>query len=184
MSLVIGGTLLGADSLLAKQINWEAMEGDGLQGIGIFSAAQIKLLNEIAETILPATPDSPGAKEAKTGQFIAVIVSDCYEREVQEKALAGLEAFDAACKARNGKYFMRCNAVQRHDYLVELDEELKPGSRRTKPNADQPFFRILKDMVLWGYFTSEIGATKALHYVETPGKYTTIDYKKGDGTWM
>jgi hypothetical protein len=154
MSLVIGGTLLGADSLLAKQINWEAMEGDGLQGIGIFSAAQIKLLNEIAE------------------------------REVQEKALAGLEAFDAACKARNGKYFMRCNAVQRHDYLVELDEELKPGSRRTKPNADQPFFRILKDMVLWGYFTSEIGATKALHYVETPGKYTTIDYKKGDGTWM
>jgi hypothetical protein len=42
------------------------------------------------------------------------------------------------------------------------------------------YFRTIKDLTLWGYFTSEIGATQALRFVEYPGKYTTIDYKKGD----
>jgi hypothetical protein len=37
--------------------------------------------------------------------------------------------------------------------------------------------------VLLGYFTSEIGANKALRFLEVPGKYETIDYKKGDRAW-
>ena len=76
-ALVLGGSLLGADSLLAKNVDWDAIEGlpEG-KDIGLFSKGQVKLLNEIAETIIPTT-NTPGAKAAKTGQFIATIVSDC-----------------------------------------------------------------------------------------------------------
>ena len=43
------------------------------------------------------------------------------------------------------------------------------------------YFNMLKDLTVLGYFTSEIGATQALNYVEVPGKWEPcIDYKKGD----
>ena len=64
MAVVLGGSLIGADSLLAKNINWDNMEygpeGAGCKGIGLFSKSQIKLMNEIAETIIPTT-STPGA---------------------------------------------------------------------------------------------------------------------------
>ena len=42
----------------------------------------------------------------------------------------------------------------------------------------------MKELTLLGYFTSEIGATKALSYVESPGKYEgNYPYKKGDKAW-
>ncbi len=40
---------------------------------------------------------------------------------------------------------------------------------------------MMKELTLWGYFTSEPGANKALRYIAVPGKYQgCIDYKKGD----
>jgi hypothetical protein len=43
---------------------------------------------------------------------------------------------------------------------------------------------MLKQLTIWGYFTSEPGATKALRYIETPGHYDgDVPYKKGDKAW-
>jgi len=40
---------------------------------------------------------------------------------------------------------------------------------------------MVKDLTVLGYFTSEIGATQALRFVEVPGKFEPcVDYKKGD----
>jgi hypothetical protein len=183
-SLIIGGSLLGADSLLAKNIHWDAIEDDTLagKGIGIFSKADIKLLNEIADTIIPAT-DTPGAKAAKVGQFIAVIVSDCYDAEHQKRFTEGLVKLNDSCKGRHGKTFLKCNAKLRHDHLVELDAEQKAYQKSKQKDNPDHYFRVLKDLVLWGYFTSEIGATQALRMVEYPGRYETVDYKKGDRAW-
>jgi len=42
----------------------------------------------------------------------------------------------------------------------------------------------LKQLTIWGYFTSEVGATKALRYNPIPGRYDAcIDYKPGDKAW-
>lgn len=182
-SIVIGGTLLGADSLLAKNINWEDMEqAIPPKGIGLFTKAQVKFMNEVADTILPDTK-TPGAKAAKTGQFMAVIVSDCYEPDAQARFMAGLDQLDATCKKMYGKSFMKCKALERHDLLVELDHEQKAFQKDKKSEVPNHYFRVIKDLVLWGYFTSEIGATQALRFVEIPGRYETIEYKKGDRAW-
>ena len=61
-----------------------------------FSATDIALLNEIAETIIPAT-DTPGAKAAKVGEFMKTIVTDCYNEKQQLAFGAGLAGFDAGC---------------------------------------------------------------------------------------
>ena len=182
-SVLIGGTLVGADSLLAKNIDWETLENapEGAS-IGIFSKSQIKLLNEIADTILPDT-DTPGAKAAKVGQFMAVMISDCYEPADQKIVTDGLVALQAASKAKYGKTFMRCKPQQRLEFLSALDAEQKAYTKSKKSSDPAHYFRMIKDLTLWGYFTSEVGATQALKYLPTPGKYETIDYKKGDRAW-
>jgi hypothetical protein len=43
---------------------------------------------------------------------------------------------------------------------------------------------LVRDLTLFGYFTSEIGATQALNYVAIPGRYeecTTLE--KGQKAW-
>jgi hypothetical protein len=183
-AIIMGGSLLGADSLLANTINWEAMDdAEYSKGIGIFSKAQIKLMNEVADTILPTT-STPGAKAAKVGQFIAVMVSDCYEPTDQKMFTDGLAALDLRCKEKFGKTFMRASKSQRHDYLVELDKAQKEDAK-TRKNGDPPnFFKTFKDLTLFGYFTSEIGATQALRMVEIPGRYDgCMPYQKGDKAW-
>jgi Gluconate 2-dehydrogenase subunit 3 len=183
-ALLIGGSLLGADSLLAKTINWDNLDDETYaKGIGLFSKTQVKLMNEIAETILPATPGVPGAKAAKVGQFMAVIVSDCYEPEDQKRFLDGLAKLDQEAKSRYGKTYMKMGQAMRHDLLTELDVQQKAFQKNLPAGTPTHYFRKIKDLVLWGYFSSEIGSTQALRMVEYPGRYTTIDYKKGDRAW-
>lgn len=182
-ALVLGGSLLGADSLLARNVDWDAIEGlPGDKAIGLFSKGQVKLMNEIAETIIPTT-NTPGAKAAKTGQFMATMVSDCYEPKDQTAFMEGLQKLDQESKSRYGKTFLKSSTKLRHDLLTELDTEQRAYTTARKSGDPNHYFRVIKDLVLWGYFTSEIGTTQALRYVAVPGRYETIDYKKGDRAW-
>ncbi|MGZ8471616.1 MAG: gluconate 2-dehydrogenase subunit 3 family protein [Gemmatirosa sp.] len=52
--------------------------------------------------------------------------------------------------------------------------------------ADAPphYFRMMKELALLGYFTSEIGYTKAMRYVETPGRCDPcVPYTEGEPAW-
>jgi hypothetical protein len=43
----------------------------------------------------------------------------------------------------------------------------------------------MKELTVLGYFTSEIGASQALRYVEVPGSFNgNVPYKKGDRAWF
>ncbi|HMI02863.1 MAG TPA: gluconate 2-dehydrogenase subunit 3 family protein [Pedobacter sp.] len=55
---------------------------------------------------------------------------------------------------------------------------------KDKPKTEPRFFAIARDLTLLGYFTSEIGATKAYEYVEIPGRYDgCVDLKPGQRVW-
>lgn len=177
VALLLGGTILGADAFLS---------GCKTKGTGeavSFTATDVSFLDEVAETILPAT-GTPGAKEAKVGEFMTVIVRDCYEEKDQKIFMAGMKKIDDASKTKNAKTFMESTPAQRHDLLVALDTEQKEYQKNKKKEDPNHYFRMMKEMTLWGYFTSETGATKALRYVAVPGKYEgCVPYKKGDKAW-
>jgi hypothetical protein len=43
----------------------------------------------------------------------------------------------------------------------------------------------MKELTLLGYFSSEIGCTQALRYVEAPGAYRgDVPYRKGERAWF
>nr|WP_068888986.1 gluconate 2-dehydrogenase subunit 3 family protein [Pedobacter panaciterrae] len=55
---------------------------------------------------------------------------------------------------------------------------------KDKPKTEPRFFSIIRDLTLLGYFTSEIGATKAMAYVDIPGRYDgCVDLKPGQKVW-
>ena len=181
VSLLLGGTILGAEVFLSGCHN--APEKT-IGGVGVnFANDDIAYLDEISETILPAT-NTPGAKEAKVGEFMARIVKDCYTEKDQKIFLDGMQALNEASKKKSGKSYMESTPEQRHDLLVDLDKEQKAYMDKKQKDEPAHYFRMMKELTLWGYFTSEPGATKALRYVAVPGKWEgCVDYKKGDKAW-
>ena len=176
VSLLLGGTIIGAEFFLTGCKNPEAKVGDQLT----FDKDKIALLDEIGDTILPAT-STPGAKAANIGAYMQVIVTDCYEEKNQKIFMEGLTKINDASKKKFDKSFMEVDAKQRNALLVELDNEQKDYMKKKKKDDSSHYFRMMKELTLLGYFTSEIGCTQALRYVDVPGKYDgCITYKKGD----
>jgi hypothetical protein len=174
-----------------------------------FTDADVALLDEISNTILPDTPNSPGAKAAKTGAFMKVYVTDCYEPADQDIFLQGVAKINEDCKKATGKTFMECDAAKRTEFLNALDKEAKEqqkkkdeawkqfnekngglsGEARDKAIADAQipgnhYFTLMKQLTITGYFSSEIGMTTARRHEPVPGRYDgNYPYKKGDRAW-
>jgi hypothetical protein len=175
VALIMGGTVLGAEAFLSGCTT-------GVTGLQ-FSKDDIAFLNEVAETILPAT-NTPGAKEAKVGQFMQVMVTDCYDEKNQGIFMQGIKSLQEHAKTKMNKSFMEASAPERHDLLVALDAEAANYQKNKKKEDPKHYFTMMKELTLTGFFTSEIGATKALRYVAVPGRYEgSIPYKKGDKAW-
>jgi Gluconate 2-dehydrogenase subunit 3 len=135
------------------------------------SAEQEAFLAEVADIIIPTT-DTPGAKAAGAEKFIVRVMRDCYKKEDQDKFYAGLAKLDADSKAKFGKGF------------VELDTAQKNEMVKLATVNDKPFFLRIKELTVTGYFTSEIGATKALAYLPIPGKFQgCVPLKPGQKAW-
>ena len=77
-----------------------------------FTPADIALMDEVGETILPAT-DTPGAKAVGIGAFMAMMVSDCYDDRHHGVVTDGLGAIDAMARQRHGKSFVEISPAER-----------------------------------------------------------------------
>lgn len=200
VALLVGGSVVGGELFLAgcKQKGASTSSVEDL-----FKPEQSAYMDEIAETILPKT-STPGAKDAKVGAFMAVMVRDCYTPEDQKIFIDGLQKINDLSETQFKNNFQQITAEQRTQLLTQLDKEQKEYNKKRSEakkiaaakdtsanhngNRDismpNHYFALMKQLTLLGYFTSELGATKALRYVPVPGKYVgDFPYKKGDKAW-
>jgi hypothetical protein len=197
-----------------------------------FTTQEIAYLDEIAETILPQTK-TPGAKAAKTGAFMALMVTDSYSARDAGIFREGMQKVNEATQQAHKVDFMAATPEQRLAVLTQLDREQKrhmdardaatrakrglppvpvpaeageagkegdaylsdqrqenaaTGKANPAPaiTADSPphYFRMMKELALLGYFTSEIGCTQAQRYEESPGRWEPCTpYTKGEPAW-
>src|SRR2546430_17372646 len=83
VTVPLGGVALsGGSGLLTACDNAQRRAATSQAGAGTFTATDIALLDEVAETILPETK-TPGAKAAHVGAFMALMVTDTYEDREQ-----------------------------------------------------------------------------------------------------
>jgi hypothetical protein len=197
MALMGGLALVDADRLEAYSFDAGTLDRTMAQGVGTFTADEIALLDEIAETILPET-STPGAKAAKTGAFMALMVTDTYTDRNQQVFRDGMRQLEEACRAATGVTFMQATPAQRLSLLEALDREQRTATqeRANAPRSRFPaapsapddvahhYFRLMKELALLGYFTSEIGYTQAMRYRESPGRYDpNVPYTPGEPSW-
>lgn len=178
VALLLGATVIGAEFFLSgcKLSNKEEKKGEGLS----FTKDDIAYLDEIAETIIPTT-DSPGAKAAKTGEFMTVMVRDSYDEKNQKAFVEGLTKIEEASKKKFSSGFMKITPEQRTTLLKEVDAEMKDYMKSKKKYDGPHYFTLMKQLTMLGYFTSEIGMKQALRYDPVPGKFDgNYPYKKGD----
>jgi hypothetical protein len=191
-----GAALVGGDRLLlAADADQAVRKAAATKGVGEFTATDIAFLDEVAETILPATK-TPGAKAARTGAFMALMVTDAYSARDRDIFRDGMRQIEGACQGAHGVPFMKATPGQRLALLEQLDREQKaymderagPSVSRAPapPNYEGPshYFRLMKELALLGYFTSEIGYTQAMRYVEAPGRFEPcVPLAPGDKAW-
>jgi hypothetical protein len=172
---LLGTAILGANAFLTGCAPSEKPIDD-------LNDEAIALMDEIGETILPATASSPGAKAAAIGAFMKTIVTDCYSEDERAIFLQGLRTIQTDAQRLHDKSFMKLSAEEKTKLLIKYDQEARAGEGAGKP---EHFFNMLNQLSVWGFFSSEPGATKAMRYVPIPGKYEgCIDYKKGEGAWV
>ncbi len=173
--LMMGGTMVGANVILTGCAPEKQIEG--LE----FSEEELAYMDEIGEAIIPET-DTPGAKAAGIGSFMAMMVKDTYTEEQQKSFINGLNSLKSDFKSETGTAFMDATVAERTAFLNQLNK--KAMQQNTEENSGSNYILMIKDLTLLGYFTSEVGATQALRYIETPGRYDPCtDYNKGDKAW-
>ena len=172
-SAMLGGTaLIGQTMMLAGCEREQAAVVEPVTenaSIGAFDNADIELLAEIAETIIPETA-TPGAKAAGVGPFIALMVTDTYSPSEQQIFMEGLSAIEAESQQAHGNSFVDLSPEQRLSIAERLDRE-QFEARQNDNDAPPHHFRMLKELTVLGFFTSEAAYRDVLEYMETPGRY-------------
>lgn len=154
--IIKGGMSLGAISL-GMLSSYNCQHPDAPMFNEMLSKKEVSMLNELGEIIIPAT-DTPGAKEARVGEFIAVVVQDCYSEEEKSRFKESL----AGVNETSNQHF-------RHDFLdCKKDDRIGLVSILEAENKD---FKSLKDLIVASYLSSETGMTQFYQYHPVPGKY-------------
>lgn len=169
ISILTGAAFVGGDLFLA------GCKGSSEQ---LFDQNDKLFFDEVAETILPGT-NTPGAKDAKVGAFIALYASDCYDTAEQQILKKGIKLLNEASQKMYRAAFVKLPAEQKEALLTTIDAEAK-GIRGDTPTH---YFTLMKQLTLLGFFTSEQGTTAVLRYLPVPGGYQgCIDYN-GETAW-
>jgi hypothetical protein len=182
-AILLGGAF-SAPSLLAMS-RWE--NGATLGGLD-FSLTDIqrKIVAEVAEMIIPKTTTA-GAKDAGVPAFIEMMLKDCYAKPEHLSFLEGVMALEQ-------DKFLDMDAATRTARLKKVEAETKDmmKAREVKQtkmgdNDDKevmkavpkglPFWRLMKELTLLGYFTSEVGTKASFEYVQIPSKFELIKLK-------
>ena len=144
---------------------------------GVLSADDQTLIEEIADTLLPTTAASPGARAAGAGAAINLLLTDCWEPAKQQRVVEGLKQFRETSKSRAGGEFTTLPVAKREALLRAIDAE-------AQSKGDAHYFNLVRDLALQAYFSSEIGMTKARRWIMVPGKFVgCTPLKPGQPAW-
>src|SRR5882762_9301149 len=143
--------------------------GAGTGDLQVLDPHQSETVATIADMIIPPT-DTPGARAAEVHRFVDLLLAEWAPDDDRKQFLEGLADVDARARAASATDFLSATEAQRATILTALDAEAQ--ERRKAAREGPPhFFDRMKFLTVFGYCTSEVGATAELHYEVIPGSY-------------
>ena len=140
-----------------------------------FNVEESHTISTLLDMILPRT-ETLGALDVKADIFIDKVFAETYDKTGQENIRAEITAFNVNCKKKLGTIFIDLSEADRTKVLQEAEatsEKFNPGVWGTSVGKQKTigFYRSIKSMAIWAYFTSEEIGEKVLNYDPNPGSY-------------
>ncbi|MFQ3197226.1 MAG: hypothetical protein ACI8R9_000662 [Paraglaciecola sp.] len=144
----------------------------------ILNQPQMAQLRDICAVVIPKT-ETLGAAEVDTHGFIDNQLFHCHTKDQQQQAVSILKKIDEVTSGRLNKSFANCDKQQQYDLLTSLEQ-----SENGFNNEDKQNFKFVKALLIYGYYTSEVGASKELAYLAIPGGFTgSVPYDSVGKGW-
>ncbi len=139
-----------------------------------------RTVTAIAEQIIPRT-DTPGAVDVGVPAFVDKMLAGFYQDKERTLMRAGLRQVATDASELRGKPFAELTPDEQVALMKEYDRE---AYAPRAANSDPHFFRMMKELTILGYCTSEAGATKLLKYAPFPGPYRgDVPYSEVGKAW-
>jgi Gluconate 2-dehydrogenase subunit 3 len=163
-SLLVGGAVAASAGLLGcargDTTPDATAEKVAINGCCALAGRDSDLLLAFADTLLPDTAASPGAKAAGCGAIMNMLLSECSDPATQKRVIEGI----VALRTRSAT-FDSMPPAERERLLIGIEAE----ARR---DGAAHWYNALRDLSQRAYFSSEVGMTKVLRYVRVPGRWT------------
>lgn len=165
--LMLGVTALFGSTLVAPLARAATAAAKGPDGFTASHAAltteQRAMVAALSERIIPTT-DTPGAVAAGVPGFIEMMLADWYEPTDRNEFMAGLGVMDGYARVRYSKPYAELAPDSQDAILTTAMENALPG-------LSGRFFEQCRQMVILGYYSSEIGCRQERVYLPVPGRY-------------
>ncbi|MCC3860968.1 gluconate 2-dehydrogenase subunit 3 family protein [Pseudemcibacter aquimaris] len=148
---------------------------DGLE-LKALNEAHLNLIGDIADMIIPDT-DTLGAKSVNVHYLIDELAANWMTADEKVDFLAELTRLDENIKAKYGMTFSELDQEGRGRVLDSLGLEMLassqggqiPGSANIETRKH--IYLELRELIIFGYYTSEVGASEELNYDPVPGEF-------------
>lgn len=189
IAMMLGGALT-APTLLAMEtkrsgINFESADFS-------LSETQRKIVAAVAEHIIPKT-STAGAIDSGVPAFIEMMLADCYklpEHTSFKKGLNDLAKTKFLSQNQEGQIGILTLLESNTKDLMKSYQQrkVKVGDNVDKETLEGangvPFWRLMKELTLFGYFTSEKGIEASFEYFPIPGKFEATKMKSGQKSYQ
>lgn len=185
VALLVGGAF-SAPTLMAMNDRENHLLSKASTANFTFSDNQKLIIEEVAEIMIPKT-NTPGAKDAGVPAFVVMMIQDCYRKPEHVSFAEGLADLES-------KKFLSLNTAQKTELLKQVEQnsveqmkvyqvqQTKMGDNDDREQMKEqakglPFWRLMKELTLLGYYTSNEGLKSSFDYVPIPGKLEMIKLK-------
>ncbi len=117
-------------------------------------ASQFQTVSAAVERILPRT-ETPGALDVGVPAFVDLMYGEFLTADERFLFATGVKDIEAMARERHARAFTALDAAGQDDVL----------------GRDKPFFALLRELAVTGYFTSEPVGRNVLHYDPVPGRW-------------
>lgn len=162
-TLPILGQANPARAAMAGMNMSEAVDANAQTGANwkpkFFDAHQDETLIALSDLIIPAT-DTPGAKAALVNRYADLLYNE-ESAEKQQEIIQALAWFDGRSLSLHNKPFVSLTAEQQAALLEPLAD---PSKAKPEDEAGVEAFGLIKQLTIFGYYTSKIGLDEELRY--------------------
>jgi hypothetical protein len=185
----VGATLNITSPSLARALAVD-FAGASSPATACFNAGQRELCTVLSELVIPTT-DTPGAIAAGVPAFVEMMVCDWYTSTERRIFLDGLAALEDDSQRIYSAGFLELPEQRQIEALrrqQDIAAQYEPPENElsfliSAEDEHAPFFDKLKELVVIGYYRSEVGARQEMIYNPMPMEYRDIPFSEVGRQW-